>query len=115
MLFRSVEAISPQEYRRNLQNIILLLRGEKKKLLARLIKENPIQAKALIHLQDVSLLKREDEKFVTESAYDNPKFVEDVIRDSVLALRGQEKIDWFDIECENTFDVFDKLYKIINL
>lgn len=48
-----------------------------------------------------SLLKREDEKFVTESAYDNPKFVEDVIRDSVLALRGQEKIDWFDIECEN--------------
>lgn len=47
------------------------------------------------------LLKREDEKFVTESAYDNAKFVEDVIRDLVLTLRAQQKIAWFDIECTN--------------
>ena len=34
------------------------------------------------------LLKREDEKFVTEKAWDNPKFVEDVLRDVVVKLRG---------------------------
>lgn len=47
------------------------------------------------------LLKREDEKYVTEKAYDNPKFVEDVLRDLVLALRGLECVEWFEVECEN--------------
>ncbi len=47
------------------------------------------------------LLKREDEKFVTEHAYENPKFVEDVIRDLVLALRRQEGVKWFKVACEN--------------
>jgi GTP cyclohydrolase I len=47
------------------------------------------------------LLKREDEKFVTEKAYDNPKFVEDVLRDLVLALRDLPHIEWFKVECEN--------------
>lgn len=47
------------------------------------------------------LLKREDEKYVTEKAYDNPKFVEDVLRDLVLALRGLAGVSWFEIECEN--------------
>lgn len=47
------------------------------------------------------LLKREDEKFVTETAYENPKFVEDVLRDLVITLRTFECINWFDIECEN--------------
>ena len=47
------------------------------------------------------LLKREDEKFVTETAYENPKFVEDVLRDLVIALRKFDCITWFDIECEN--------------
>ena len=49
------------------------------------------------------LLKREDEKFVTEGAYDNPKFVEDVLRDLVLALRSLEGVAWFEAECE-TFE-----------
>ncbi|MGI5853425.1 MAG: GTP cyclohydrolase FolE2 [Bacillota bacterium] len=49
------------------------------------------------------LLKREDEKFVTERAYENPKFVEDVLRDSVLALRSEQRITWFEIEVE-TFE-----------
>lgn len=49
------------------------------------------------------LLKREDEKYVTEQAYDNPKFVEDVLRDMVLALRGINGISWFEAECE-TFE-----------
>jgi GTP cyclohydrolase I len=47
------------------------------------------------------LLKREDEKFVTEHAYDNPKFVEDVLRDVVLLLRNNSIIDSFEVECES--------------
>ncbi len=47
------------------------------------------------------LLKREDEKFVTEKAYENPKFVEDVLRDLVLALRKLPQLEWFEVECEN--------------
>ena len=47
------------------------------------------------------LLKREDEKYVTEYAYENAKFVEDVLRDLVLSLRQQEYLQWFEIQCEN--------------
>ncbi len=47
------------------------------------------------------LLKREDEKYVTEKAYDNPKFVEDILRDCVLALRKLQGINYFSVECEN--------------
>lgn len=48
-----------------------------------------------------SLLKREDEKYVTEYAYNNPKFVEDVLRDVVLALRQNPVVDRFEVECES--------------
>ncbi len=47
------------------------------------------------------LLKRSDEKFVTESAYENPKFVEDVIRDVIISLRNNPIIKGFEIECES--------------
>ena len=47
------------------------------------------------------LLKREDEKYVTEHAYDNPKFVEDVLRDVVVMLRENDTIDSFEAECES--------------
>jgi len=46
------------------------------------------------------LLKRPDEKFVTEKAYANPKFVEDILRDVVIKLRENEVINWFEVECE---------------
>ena len=46
------------------------------------------------------LLKREDEKFVTEYAYENPKFVEDVIRDIVSKLNENEKINFYEVEME---------------
>ena len=49
------------------------------------------------------MLKRQDEKFVTEKAYDNPKFVEDVLRDVVLFLRKDPRIRWYEVECE-TFE-----------
>lgn len=48
-----------------------------------------------------SLLKRDDEKYLTELAYENPKFVEDVLRDLVLALRALDGVAWFEVECEN--------------
>ena len=47
------------------------------------------------------VLKRSDEKVVTEGAYDNPKFVEDVVRDTVLALRALATITWFSVECKS--------------
>lgn len=47
------------------------------------------------------LLKREDEKAVTEKAYENPKFVEDILRDAVLSLRQLPGISYFSLECEN--------------
>ena len=47
------------------------------------------------------LLKREDEKYVTENAYAHPKFVEDIVRDAVLALRKEPKVSWFAVECES--------------
>lgn len=47
------------------------------------------------------LLKREDEKYVTEEAYSNPKFVEDILRDTVIALRAEERVRWFEVECES--------------
>ncbi len=46
------------------------------------------------------LLKREDEKFVTEKAWSNPKFVEDVLRDVVIQLRENETVKEFEVECE---------------
>ena len=47
------------------------------------------------------LLKRADEKYVTEEAYDHPKFVEDILRDVVLALRNLPGIAHFSVACEN--------------
>lgn len=48
-----------------------------------------------------ALLKREDEKAVTEQAYDNPMFVEDMVRAVTEKLRAVEQISWFTIQCEN--------------
>jgi GTP cyclohydrolase I len=47
------------------------------------------------------LLKRPDEKYVTEFAYDNPKFVEDLVRDIAGTLDKSAAIDGFRVECEN--------------
>ncbi|MGV6809893.1 MAG: GTP cyclohydrolase FolE2 [bacterium] len=47
------------------------------------------------------LLKRNDEKYVTEYAYDHPKFVEDLVRDMATALNQHPAIGAYRIECEN--------------
>ncbi len=46
-------------------------------------------------------LKRPDEKFVTEQAYDNPKFVEDIVRDLASAMEREKRIVWYSISSEN--------------
>lgn len=48
-----------------------------------------------------SVLKRPDEKFVTEKAHENPKFVEDVVRDIARELKEDPNIDWFLVDVEN--------------
>lgn len=48
-----------------------------------------------------AVLKRPDEKFVTEAAYDNPKFVEDIIRDLALGLEAEDRVTWYSISSEN--------------
>jgi GTP cyclohydrolase I len=48
-----------------------------------------------------SLLKRPDEKFVTEKAYDNPVFVEDLVRNVALRLNAHPDIAWYRVEAEN--------------
>jgi GTP cyclohydrolase IB len=47
------------------------------------------------------LLKRPDEKYVTERAYDNPKFVEDTVRDVARRLNDDERISAYVVEAEN--------------
>ncbi len=48
-----------------------------------------------------AVLKRPDEKFVTEQAFDNPKFVEDVIRDLAMAMESEDRITWYSVQSEN--------------
>ena len=47
------------------------------------------------------LLKRPDEKYVTEKAYDNPKFVEDMVRDVAASLNADDRICAYTVEAEN--------------
>lgn len=48
-----------------------------------------------------SVLKRPDEKYVTEAAYDNPVFVEDLVRSVAQKALSHKKIKWFRVEAEN--------------
>jgi GTP cyclohydrolase I len=51
--------------------------------------------------QIYGLLKRPDEKYVTERAYDNPKFVEDMVRDIAARLNDDDRINAYTVESEN--------------
>ncbi len=48
-----------------------------------------------------SVLKRPDEKYVTEKAYENPKFVEDLVRDIASRLDRDDHITWYTVDAEN--------------
>ncbi|MCY4573221.1 MAG: GTP cyclohydrolase FolE2 [Gemmatimonadetes bacterium] len=47
------------------------------------------------------VLKRSDEKWVTEQAYDNPRFVEDLVREVTLRLRSMPQVTWFNVHVVN--------------
>jgi GTP cyclohydrolase IB len=51
--------------------------------------------------QVFAVLKRPDEKFVTEDAFENPKFVEDIVRDLALSLDDEDRICWYQINSTN--------------
>lgn len=60
------------------------------------------------------LLKRPDEKYVTEKAYDNPMFVEDVVRSVAEKLDQDENITWYSVESENMESIHNhKAYAFI--
>jgi GTP cyclohydrolase I len=70
--------------------------------------KTPIEIEELIAVAEKAascelwgLLKRPDEKWVTERAYDNPKFVEDLVRDIALALAEDRRIIGYSVESEN--------------
>jgi GTP cyclohydrolase I len=48
-----------------------------------------------------ALLKRQDEKAVTERAYENPVFVEDLVRNVALRLNADTRVSWYKVEAEN--------------
>lgn len=48
-----------------------------------------------------ALLKREDEKYITEKSYENPVFVEDIVRNVAEKLISDERITWFEVSSEN--------------
>lgn len=77
------------------------------------IEENQDQERPVVWIEDLvqtleqaascpvyPLVKRPDEKWMTEQAYDNPKFVEDVIRDATLKLRNYKGVSGFALEVE---------------
>ncbi len=51
--------------------------------------------------QVFAVLKRPDEKWVTEKAYDNPKFVEDIVRDLAISLEAEDRVSWYQVISEN--------------
>lgn len=80
-------------------------RGE---VTVRVITEKPLWIEDLIELIEgqgssgvYALLKRSDEKYVTEKAYQNPKFVEDMVRDVALKLKILGKTKSFSVACES--------------
>jgi len=48
-----------------------------------------------------SVLKRVDEKYITEYGFSNPKFVEDIVRDIAIKLKEDENVTWFSVSAEN--------------
>lgn len=73
-----------------------------------------IEAKEKIWIEDIveiaeasassdiySILKREDEKYITEKSYNNPAFVEDMVREAAATLEARKGVLWFSVESEN--------------
>ena len=69
---------------------------------------NPLSIEDVVRIAEAEasselygVLKRPDEKYVTERAYENPKFVEDVVRDVAAALERDARVERYVVESEN--------------
>ncbi|TAK91298.1 MAG: GTP cyclohydrolase I FolE2 [Burkholderiaceae bacterium] len=80
---------------RSIVTITVELRGEM--TVEQLVRQVEDQASCELY----GLLKRPDEKYVTERAYDNPKFVEDLVRDVAGRLNAEPRIGHYVVEAEN--------------
>ena len=60
-----IGAISKQDYQKNINNLIMFLSGGKKRLIKKLTREDPLKADSLKHIQDASLLVRDDDNVAT--------------------------------------------------
>ena len=54
-----------------------------------------------------TLLKREDEKFITELAYTNPRFVEDVLRELAVKLDAEDRVLWYKVNVTSMESIHD--------
>ena len=90
-----VGAISKKDYRKNINNLVLFLSGEKKRLINKLTKYNPKQAESLKHIKDASLLIREDggggEKINRLEAYDISHFAGKETYGAMAVFSGGEE------------------------
>ena len=78
------------------------------------VMEEMIEAEASSELY--GLLKRPDEKYVTERAYDNPKFVEDMVRDVAVRFNNDDRIRQYVVESENFESIHNhSAYALIEL
>lgn len=77
--------------------ITIQVRSKRLVWLEELIEVAEAEASAPVY----ALLKRNDERYVTEQAYANPRFVEDVVRGVAVRLRRDRRIRWFRVESEN--------------
>ncbi|MEG1727833.1 MAG: GTP cyclohydrolase FolE2, partial [Acidaminococcaceae bacterium] len=65
------------------------------------LEELALMAEAGASAPIYALLKRPDEKFVTEQAYENPRFVEDAVREIALQLEQDQRINWYQVTVES--------------
>ncbi|MEK9184038.1 MAG: GIY-YIG nuclease family protein [Patescibacteria group bacterium] len=89
-----VGKISKTDYKKNIRNIVLFLRGEKKRLLKKLIKENPDKIKSLAHVQDTVLITRENilsQGFNRVEGYDISHFAGKETYGAMVVFTGGEK------------------------
>lgn len=87
------------DYGAHNQRSHVTLRVETKDYLA--VEELIEMAEKSASMELYGILKRPDEKYVTEKAYENAKFVEDMVRDLALALNNDNRVERYSIEVEN--------------
>lgn len=97
------KAISKYNAHNQKANVTLSFNSTTDTIIQKVIKKVEKMGSAEIY----ALLKRPDEKYVTEVSYENPKFVEDIVRDVALHLRDYKQISNLIVECESFESIHD--------